>query len=715
LSSEPQNHLIAHYLPEIGRGIVDLQALSLSFHTCISAQESMVKLCVILCVSLFAPFIQGRVTAARPAVPGPEDSTNPFSPENLSPQEWSAGLAKLFSQSFLTDDDERNRQEKPAPACNDILDEYSKEDAKQIVGRILDGLNLDQVIKQIILAQIKYGVQVRKICAACTDFEPISGFCTESDYGSDVTHSGLTLIPLEESGTSILAGTLIPAIYCHGTRTDSQPSTEWAGSETSVGEVMLNLMITVTQGTAGLLPDYMGYGESLGKAFRGYIVKKSYQTSTIPLVKKISKLFEEETGCTTALADAAVVMGYSEGGYAAVAVAEALKSMDIDIIQVEAGAGPYSISSVQIYYIVKNIDDGTFTLPKRFYLALFGSAYSSTYEDLSNYELQNILSAEYRDKIVGLVNTGASEATLNNNIPISNPLVIMNEAMVKFIRSAIAAGEIDPCSPFASPIPGRSEVLDICKALVEQDLRAALESVEYPVRFCHSTDDVLVDYRNIPNVTKNPMYLTVNLKKGPHYEAGAECLTDSFLFFLLGSTLSQYPVEEKLCEAPSQAPSTSASQSPTEAPTREMDDFVRIASSNYNGCIELRDLIAKDIATLVLGPCNSNALWKYDFETGLFHTYQDESKCMQAGLGGNIEEGSKIRVAPCDVTSKVQVFDWDIPTNKRIFLKSRPDLCVVFQGVRANVNADNIILHDCNHSGGVNGDRTPWNLTAFLN
>jgi hypothetical protein len=674
----------------------------------------MEKLCVILCISHFAPCIQGRVTATRSAVLGQADSTDPFNPENLFPQEWSSSLATIFSQSFLTGDDERNLQEKPAPACNDILDKYSKEDAKQIVGLILDGLNLDEVIKTSILALVRYGAQVRKICAACTDFEPIPGFCTESDYGSDVTHSGLAFIPLEESGTSTVAGTLIPVIYCHGSKTDSQPSTEWAGSRTP-RDVMLNFMITVTQGTVGILPDYMGYGESLGKAFRGYLVKKSYQTSTIPLVKKISKLFEEETGCITALADAAVIMGYSEGGYAAVAVAEALKSMDIDIIQVEAGGGPYSISSVQIYYTMKNVDDGTFDLLARFYFALFGSAYSSTYEDLSNYGLQNLLSADYRDEIVRLVNTGASSVTLNSNIPISDPLVILDEAMISFVRTAIAAGEIDPCSPSSSPIPGISEVMDICKTLVEQDLRTTLESVEYPVRFCHSTEDLLVDIRNIPNVTNNPLYLTVNFKTGTHLEAGNKCLTDSFLFFLAGSTLSQYLVQEKACEAPSQAPSESASQSPTETPTRVIGDFVRITSSNYNGCIELRDSIANDNAKLILGPCNSNALWKYDFDTGLFHTYQDESKCIQAGLGGSIEAGSKIRVAPCDATSQVQVFNWDMDTDKQISLKSRPDLCVVFQGVRAHVNKDDIILKDCNDAGGVNGDRTPWDLNAVLN
>jgi hypothetical protein len=197
-------------------------------------------------------------------------------------------------------------------------------------------------------------------------------------------------------------------------------------------------------------------------------------------------------------------MGYSEGGYAAVVVAEALKSMDIDVIQVEAGGGPYSISSVNMFHTVKNIDDGTFPLPARSFLALFGSAFSSTYEDLSNYDLQNLLSADYRDEIVRLVNTGASRETLDSNIPISDPLVILDEVTVNFFRGAVAAGEIDPCSSSASPIPGSSEVLYICKTLVEQDLRAALESVEYPVRFCHSIDDVLVDIRNSPNVTKNP-------------------------------------------------------------------------------------------------------------------------------------------------------------------------------------------------------------------
>jgi hypothetical protein len=184
----------------------------------------------------------------------------------LTPQEWNEALTKLFSKSSFLTEDKRNLQE--TPACNEILDEYNREEAIEFVGEILD--NLPQVggfFKFVILNLIQYGVQVRKICAACTDFDPIDGFCSQSDYGSDVTHSGLAFIPLEESGTSILKGTHVPSIYCHGTRTSTQHSTDWAGSGTST-EVLLSLLITVTQGTVGILPDYMGYGESLGKAFR---------------------------------------------------------------------------------------------------------------------------------------------------------------------------------------------------------------------------------------------------------------------------------------------------------------------------------------------------------------------------------------------------------------------------------------------------------------
>ena len=50
-------------------------------------------------------------------------------------------------------------------------------------------------------ATVNYGVQVRKICAACHEFTPSQAcyddFCGAGVYGSDATMSGLLMVPVE--------------------------------------------------------------------------------------------------------------------------------------------------------------------------------------------------------------------------------------------------------------------------------------------------------------------------------------------------------------------------------------------------------------------------------------------------------------------------------------------------------------------------------------
>lgn len=432
--------------------------------------------------------------------------------------------------------------------CNQVFVSWSMDEVYSIVETaILETLGDDTseaaFAGATLLPAIEYGVQVRKICAKCTDFSLLSQplayeeFC--NGYGSDITFSGLLMIPLVPNASSFLAGTHPGGIFCHGTSTRNVPSTDFAGDDSPI-DIMINLAIAST-GTIVLMPDYMGYGESSALIYKAYLVKKQYHTSIIPLWLMADQLIQDESNCTTALANAAAVLGYSEGGYAAVALAQALYAMGVDIIKVEAGAGPYKIASATMLSVVERSDNGTFPSNVRHYFALVGAAYSSTYPELANFEVgQDTLAPESREEIVGLVTNSSTAEEIQAAIPIDDPLSVMSPDMVSFVREAIANDYASPCSG-DKVVEGFNDLL--CDALNDNDLTELLETTEYPVRLCHSPDDEIVSFENLPDFEANAL-LEFLPATGTHAEAGVLCLLQS-VFFMLSSDFQDSQFEAK--------------------------------------------------------------------------------------------------------------------------------------------------------------------------
>lgn len=191
-------------------------------------------------------------------------------------------------------------------------------------------------LKALALPLVRYGVQVRKVCAICSDF--MDG-CASKQYGGNVTHSGLWMLPLMKDSTEIANGTHKTILYCHGTRAVTQPSTDFDGKDSGI-EIILNLLFTATTGSFTIMPDYMGQGESFANVFRGYIARESYETSVIPLYLQARKTIKEETECS-AVSKSVFLMGYSEGGYSSLAVADKLFNVGYGILQVHSGGAPY--------------------------------------------------------------------------------------------------------------------------------------------------------------------------------------------------------------------------------------------------------------------------------------------------------------------------------------------------------------------------------------
>jgi hypothetical protein len=69
---------------------------------------------------------------------------------------------------------------------------------------------------------------------------------------------------------------------------------------------------------------------SNNKISKGFLIRQSYETSIVPLWYKTAQILQNETDCMTVLADEMHIGGYSEGGYAAMVVAQALSQAQLD-------------------------------------------------------------------------------------------------------------------------------------------------------------------------------------------------------------------------------------------------------------------------------------------------------------------------------------------------------------------------------------------------
>jgi len=255
-------------------------------------------------------------------------------------------------------------------AQNECGQEVASLSKDEIVSLLLEGVDdLDPLaagfVTSFFIPSINYGVRAVKVCGSCQDFQSESSddtsggttensfdyYCGLDAYGSNATVSGMALLPVtsaSDGGLRIAPGPRKGAIWMHGTHTETfnNVPSEFAWQESYdqfVAAVTLSYP-TIYSGAVTISPDYLGYGES-HSFYKSYLVKRAYQTSTMPLWLKAKELLRNETNCTSELADVVTVNGHSEGGYSAIAVAVALADMGVEVLGTFAGAGPYRLST----------------------------------------------------------------------------------------------------------------------------------------------------------------------------------------------------------------------------------------------------------------------------------------------------------------------------------------------------------------------------------
>jgi dienelactone hydrolase len=119
--------------------------------------------------------------------------------------------------------------------------------------------------------------------------------------------------------------------------------------------MQLGALAASSAGTYTLVPDVIGNGEDW-ESVRSYVVKEVYQASAIPLLLKVLDNLEikEEYKCTV-LDKRVAIMGYSEGGYATVSIADAIDMLDDGYLHTYTGVGgaPLRLSSAQTKAVVE--------------------------------------------------------------------------------------------------------------------------------------------------------------------------------------------------------------------------------------------------------------------------------------------------------------------------------------------------------------------------
>ena len=437
------------------------------------------------------------------------------------------------SSSATTASGRRSLQNNNAAACGEVVDEIFASDLRDLFDTLVQTtLNLVgtelALFQFVVLPQVTFGVRIQKVCGRCSEFPSGTTTCLPDEYGYNALHSGLLITPLDRTSNQIKPGTSPINIVCHGTQSGNHnvPSNQWSRT-TPDPQVILAVLLSSVSGSYAILPDYLGYGESTDY-FRPYIVKQAYPCAVWPLLHRAEEIIAQETDCASALADSITVMGYSEGGYAAVAVADAMYREGKTILSVNAGGGPYRLSSVQIAFLWNQILQGTFISSRRYYLALLGVVYSETTTDALNYGSgQNMLASSVRDNIVDVVHSNVGQSGINAEIPVNDPFAIFDQTVVDDLTAAILRGEAEPC--VTSAVVGETDIL--CEALQANDLVDVLESAPYLVSLCHSVDDTLVSYDNLPNMDAN-RNLRLESVTGPHSNAALACFLPIIQYFL---------------------------------------------------------------------------------------------------------------------------------------------------------------------------------------
>ena len=187
--------------------------------------------------------------------------------------------------------------------CNEVIATIAPNEVASVLTTFINNIAPEQapIVIGYFSNLLKYGVQVKTVCAMCSEStssttsttEDYDQYCGSNVYGNDMQHSGLVMTPLvvgEDDEELVLpSGTFPGLVLTHPTTLSRYdvPSQLWssAGDHNSI-YMLVCFLATATKGSISIAPDYMGYG--LSQAYKSYHVRDAYLTAFLPLWMRAS-------------------------------------------------------------------------------------------------------------------------------------------------------------------------------------------------------------------------------------------------------------------------------------------------------------------------------------------------------------------------------------------------------------------------------------------
>ncbi len=242
----------------------------------------------------------------------------------------------------------------------------------------------ENIVSVLTIAGTQYPAILEIVADVVTGVNVYSITYTTEFMGEEVTASGLVCIPS-------VPGTYPVLSFQNGT------NTLHSAAPTADPQALQFQLIEYLAGTGYvvILPDYLGFGASEQMA-HPYLHKESTAQTIIDMLYSLTE-FDEDVAKEISITNECYLMGYSQGGWATLALLEAMEqdyASDFTVKAASGGAGPYDLNYVNEYVL------GQTQYPMPVYLAYIASAFSEY--DLYTNELTDIFNAPYAGRIPGL-------------------------------------------------------------------------------------------------------------------------------------------------------------------------------------------------------------------------------------------------------------------------------------------------------------------------
>ena len=234
---------------------------------------------------------------------------------------------------------------------------------------------------------------------------------------NQIDASGLIIVPVTPGN--------YPVSFQNGTNTLNASSP----SESPLDYNYQLVELVASMGYVVVFADYPGFGES-ARIPHPYLIKEPTVRSLVDLLYTAKEMVSQEFPGLT-LNDDYYLLGYSQGGWATLALHKALEldySSDFNLKGSTCGAGPYNIEQL----LESMIDKPTYPMPV--YLAYIVNAYSA-YNQFTN-PVGDIFNEPYASRLSTLFTGNLTSAQINSQLTTSISGLITPDFLSGFNTSA---------------------------------------------------------------------------------------------------------------------------------------------------------------------------------------------------------------------------------------------------------------------------------------